>query len=141
MSSCEQYKKVLKDRIENIMISGFSDINSLEEICKLIDTWCKIDKYSKVEYDEYEENEMMMDNEVYEMKNDVVKHYHKYMEYKDKYKSSGNLDDKMKMLEHLDEMIKCMGKMFEDIVNKAFDCQEEKMAIKDFLQKTYRIVS
>lgn len=138
MTNCEQYKNLLKDRIENIMVSGLLDISSLEELCKLMDTMYKVDEYSK---DKYEYVNNVIKDEEHEMKNDIVKHYHKYLEYKDKYKSSGDLENKMKMLEHLDEMIKCMGEMFENIVSKSFDCQEEKMAIKDFLQKTYRIVS
>lgn len=142
MDNCEQYKKILKDRISGIMMNGLSDINSLEEICKLIDTLCKIDKYAKWEDDGMSPVEYPDDNSYeHEHQDNMEKHYREYMKYKDQYKTSGELEHKMKMLEHLEKVIECMSKMFENIVNKSFDCQEERMVIKDFLQRTYRIVS
>lgn len=141
MNSCEQYKKILKDRIENIMMSGLSDLSSLEEICKLMDTFCKVDKYSKWGT-EYQENYSVEDTIEHEYKHedDLTKHYNEYIKHKDEYRKSGDLEHKNKMLEHLDKMIECMRKMFENIVNKTFDCQEEREKISQFLQTTFRII-
>lgn len=124
------------------MMSGLSDVGSLEEICKLIDTLCKVDKYSKwgtdyeyqsesIEGAEYKENE-------YE--DSLNHHYEEYMKYKDEYRKNGDMEYKTKMLEHLDKMIGCMTKIFENIVNKSFDCQEEREKLKQFLQMTFRFI-
>lgn len=135
MNKYEQYKKTLDDKIDSILINNYIDINSIDELNKLMDMSKKIQKCLKEYSDEEYENKTDADKENYSIK----EYFNKYLDYKEKFKQNSEYTEyKEQMIICLDKMLDCLFKMFEEISVKSVDYQESQL-IKEFLQKTYRM--
>lgn len=134
MNKYDIYKKDLMQNIDMIMNRKMTDYQDLKHLEHLMDMCCKMDEWSEHE----EENVKMIDIPMIGMENNkLLEHHNNYLEYKNQYKNSHSMEDKMKMLEELNYFIDCEKEMFDKIMNNGLDCMEERNVIKSFLQETY----
>lgn len=159
MNKYDKYRECLQDEIDDIMKHKAKDMKSLEYMHCLLDMTNHLKERSKI-YDEMvangeiksiEEHQHDIEKDMWEDKvpnslvdermYGMIEHFRMYKEYKTMYKKSKNEHDKQLMLEELKHMIEQHQLIVEELMSCGLDCQEEKMYIKDFLQKTYRAVS
>lgn len=159
MNKYDTYRECLQKDIDEIMEHKMKDMKSLEYLHCLFDMTNHLRERSK-KYDEMISNGeikpieephnkdegkqwvdkvpgSLVDERMYGM----LEHFKMYKDYKTMYRKSKNEHDKQLMLEELKHMIEQHQLIVEEIMSCGLDCQEEKMFIKDFLQKTYRKVS
>lgn len=161
MNKYDEYKECLQDEIDDIMKHKAKDMKSLEYMHCLLDMTNHLKERSK-KYDE-----MVVNGEIKSIKEDqssaeikkkewidkvpssfvderiygMIEHFRMYKEYKTMYKKTKNENDKKLMLDELKHMIEQHQLIVEEIMSCGLDCQEEKIFIKEFLQKTYKNIN
>lgn len=159
MNKYDKYRECLQQDIDEIMERKLKDMKSLELLHCLLDMTNHLRERSK-KYDEMiakgeiksvEEHQhdiesdewvdLVPDSHVDERMHGIMQHFKMYKDYKTMYRKTGKKEDKEKMLESLGNIIKEHQLIVEELMSCGLDCQEEKMYIKEFLQKTYRAVS
>ncbi len=159
MNKYDIYREYLQKEIDEMMEHKVKDMNSLEKLHCLFDMTNHLRERSK-KYDEMiangeiksvEEHQHDIEKHMWEDKvpdslvdermYGMIEHFRMYKEYKTMYRKSKDENDKRLMLEELKHMIEQHQLIVEEIMSCGLDCQEEKMFIKEFLQKTYRAVS
>ena len=159
MNKYDTYRQCLQKEIDDIMEHKLKDMKSLEYLHCLLDMTEHLKERSK-SYEEMIANgeiksieehqndiekdmwvDKVPDSLVDERMYGMIEHFRMYKEYKTMYRKSKDEHDKKLMLEELKHMIEQHQLIVEEIMSCGLDCQEEKMYIKEFLQKTYRAVS
>lgn len=149
MNKYDLYREYLQKDIDNIMEHKATDIKSLEYLKCLMEMTSELRNRSQI-YDEMiskgeikssEWKDKVPDSLVDERMYGMIEHFRMYKEYKTMYKKSKNENDKKLMLEELKHMIEQHQLIVEEIMSCGLDCQEEKIFIKEFLQKTYKKLS
>lgn len=159
MNKYDEYRECLQKEIDDIMTYKMKDMKSLEYMHCLLDMTNHLRERSK-KYDEMVANgeiksieehqhdieknmwvDKVPDSHVDERIYAILEHFKMYKNYKTMYRKTNKQEDKEKMLESLGNIIKEHQLIVDEIMSCGLDCQEEKMYIKEFLQKTYRTVS
>lgn len=159
MNKYDKYRECLQKDIDEIMERKLKDMKSLELLHCLFDMTNHLRDRSK-KYDEMVANgeiksveehqhdieskewtDKVPDSLVDERMYGMIEHFKMYKEYKTMYKKSKDEHDKQLMLEELKHMIEQHQLIVEEIMSCGLDCQEEKIFIKEFLQKTYKKLS
>lgn len=159
MNKYDVYREHLQKDIDNIMEHKATDIKSLEYLKCLMEMTSELRHRSQIynemvkkgeiksveehqhDIEEKQWKDKVPDSLVDERMYGMIEHFRMYKEYKTMYKKSKNEHDKQLMLEELKHMIEQHQLIVEEIMSCGLDCQEEKIFIKEFLQKTYRKVS
>lgn len=159
MNKYDKYRECLQEEIDEMMEHKLKDMKSLEYLHCLLDMtkhlWERSKKYDEMvasgEIKSVEEHQhdiekdawtdKVPDSHIDERMHGMMQHFKMYKDYKTMYRKTGKKEDKDKMLESLGNIIKEHQLIVEEIMSCGLDCQEEKMYIKEFLQKTYRAVS
>lgn len=151
MNKYDKYIECIQDDIDKIMENKMKDLKSLELLHSLIDMKKHLkeesDKYNKmVESGEIKEpqkewEDVVTDSHVDERIHGMLHSFKLYKDYKTMYRKTNKEEDKKMMLQELKNIIEQHELIVKEIMSCGLDCQEEKMFIKEFLQKTYRSVS
>lgn len=159
MNKYDEYRECLQKEIDEMMAHKAKDMKSLEYMHCLLDMtnhlWECSKKYDEMvvsgEIKSVEEHQhdiekdtwtdKVPDSHIDERMYGMMQHFKMYKDYKTMYRKTGKKEDKEKMLESLGNIIKEHQLIVEELMSCGLDCQEEKMYIKEFLQKTYRAVS
>lgn len=141
MNKYDNYKYCLKKEADNVMEHEMTDLKSLEYLHCLFDMIGHMKEKSK-EYEEKHlsndiESDMMIDKKM----DKISEHLKDYKQHKDEYRNTKDVRHKEMMFNELKMVFNEIEKTINDVLECGFDCQEEKVFIKEFLQKIYRKVS